>query len=311
MNKTYNFLFIALTLSTVTLANGKKTDAYFRQATFDSKLAIIGKQPLEEEAARKTNCYHFTYDDLGRLSEVEYLKANKLNTDLFFGIASIRMEYANGFEKRSYFDMLSKPMADNIGVYAIRLKYDENMNTLSLFNYNKGGELIRDHANVAEYRWLLDKDGRRLKSMRFDNRGNRIVDAEGFYEIRTKYDDKGNLIELVNYGKNGDIKMNNSMVEIIHRKYDDNSNLIEESYYGTDNQLKEAKDRVAVIKWQYDAAGNLLEESYFGIDEQPRERRLNENSSYATVRWKYDQQGNLVKTMYLNKKQAVPLTSSN
>lgn len=333
-------LIVGLTVN----AAGKKSDAYFRHLSLDSKLAYVGKYAVDEKYAKETNCYHFQYDDMGKLETIEYLKSGKLQSDISFGVAQTKIEYTDNYEKRTFYNAKGKPTADAVsGVYSVRVKYNESTHLLSLFNYDKKGFLTKDKYSVTQYAWLLDNDGKRLKSMRMDRTGTRIVDNEGFYELRAKYDEQGKLLELANYGKDGKLMGNKGKVSILHKKYDEKGNILEEAYLsdkgelvnhtvnkiavsqirydnngnmtetkymGSDEQLKEDKSGVAVTRWKYDSSGNLIEESYYGIDEQPKERKAGENLSYAAVRWKYDSQGKLVQTTYLNKKQLMATTAS-
>lgn len=345
MKRTLHFTAALLIAGLTVNAGGKKSEAYFRQVSLDSKLAYVGKYTVDEKYAKETNCYHFVYDDAGKLMTVEYLRNGKLQRDNSFGVAQVKIEQMDGYEKRTFYSEKGKPTSDAVsGVYSVRIKYKEPTHLLSLFNYDKKGMLIKDKYGVAQYAWLLDNDGKRLKSMRMDRSGTRIVDNEGFYELRAKYDEQGNLLELANYGKDGKLMGNKGKVSMLHKKYDDKGNLLEEAYLsdkgelvnhtiekiamtqvsydnngnmtetkymGSDEQLKEDQNGIAVTKWKYDSSGNLLEESYFGTDEQPKERRVGENLSYAAVKWKYDSQGNLVGTTYLKKKQAMAVMSSN
>lgn len=345
MKKIILLASVVLVASLTVSAGGKNTsDAFFRQISLDSKLGFVGKYPVDEKYSRENNCYHFSYDGTGKLMIVEYWRSGKLQKDLALGIAQIKIENTDGYEKRTYYNEKGKPSADLIsGVYSVRIKYDENTHLLSLFNYDKKGQLTKDKYNVTQYAWLLDNDGKRLKSMRMDKTGTRIIDNEGFYELRAKYDDKGNLVELANYGKNGKLMENCGKVSSLHKKYDDKGNILEEAYLsdkgelvnhtisriavtqikyddngnivetkylGSDEQMKEDKSGIALTKWKYDSTGNLVEESYYGIDEQPKERKINENLSYAVVKWKYNGQGKLVKTIYMNKNQAMAIMAS-
>lgn len=148
-------------------AGGKKTEAYFRQISLDTKLAYTGKYAVEEKYAKETNCYHFVYDDAGKLVTVEYLRSGKMQRDNNFGVAQTKIEYMDGYEKRTFYSEKGKPTADAVsGVYAVRVKYNEPTHLLSLFNYDKKGILTKDKYGVAQYAWLLDNDGKRLKSMR-------------------------------------------------------------------------------------------------------------------------------------------------
>jgi len=215
----------------------KKPANYYRKIELDGRYSIVGRYPVPDKIANKVNCYHFIYDEKGKLIKVEYLKSGKLQNDPYFGVARIIIEYSEGYEKRIFQDAKGKPKANSDGVYSIRLKLDENNNPISLFNYDKEGNLTEDKYGVAQYLWTLDKKGWRIKSIRIDKDGERITDNNGYYELRWKYDGKGNIIERSNHGKDGQLLEGKDGVAITRMKYDENGNTIEERYFGTDEAL--------------------------------------------------------------------------
>lgn len=88
-----------------------------------------------------------------------------MGTDSEFGVAQIKIEYSEGFEKRIFQDAEGKAIANNNGVYSLRLKIDNNGNPISLFNYDGEGNITADNNN---------EEGRGIKSIRINKKGNVI-----------------------------------------------------------------------------------------------------------------------------------------
>ena len=123
----------------------KKPANYYRRVRIDSKYEIVGAYPVADELAKKTNCYHFVYDEKGRVIKVEYLVHFKggwwhlLNVPfllftmkfppaLGLGVYGVKIEYADGHEKWTYLDSEGEPTNRDFlfgRVYSIRLKLNE------------------------------------------------------------------------------------------------------------------------------------------------------------------------------------------
>jgi len=289
-----SLVFIAFVFS----GCGKKRANYYRQIdTLSNNGSIIGTYPVPDKSFNKVNCWHFIYDKKGKLMQVEYFKLGKTNNNDVFGFAKIKIDYSESYEKRVYQDKESNPIPDTEnGVYSVRLKLDKNNNPISLFNYNKDGELAEDKIGVAQYLWTLDEKGRRISSIRVNKNGERIIDYDGYYELRRKYDKKGNVIETSNHGKDGQLLENYSGYAIGRWKYNEQRNCIENCFMGTDEQLKEVKyGGYAIIRYKYDNNGNETERRFFGVDEQLKELK---DLGVAIICKKYDDPGNIIEIKY-------------
>lgn len=299
----------------------KKGSKYYRHIKVNGRYAIMGTYPVAEELGGKINCYHFIFDDKGKLDTIESLHNGKIS-------ARTIIEYTKGFEKRIFQDSKGRAKPNN-GVYSIRLKLDEGDHPISLSNYNKEGDLGKDSSGIAQRLWTLDKKGGQIKVSYFDEKGNRVKEGN-IYERRFRYDDNDNLIESASYSADGqqvdsepgDIavyrwqydKKGNTVEErtygkddqlkeredcgyaIVRYKYDENGYSTEQSYYGTDEQIKERKGwGIAIIRYNYDDRGNPIEKKFYGSDNQLKECV---GLGIATIRWKYDNNGNLIEEEY-------------
>ncbi len=168
-----------LTLLFLILAGGctKEKAEYFRKIESNGWYEFVGRFPVNKEIALKTGCYHFTYNEQGKLSGWEYLRGGKPDTDPALGISSIRIEYTEGSEKRIFLGIKGNPVTNSDKVYSIVLTRNEKNYPLSEKNYNKNGKPMLDKNGVAEYVFTPDKEGRIDRSIRKDMAGNRISDV--------------------------------------------------------------------------------------------------------------------------------------
>ncbi len=301
-------LLLSSVLSLVLIINAfaaGKTE-FYRQISIDGGFNLVGRYPVSESEGKQGASYRFTYGDNG-LDKVEYLINGLMKeNDLYFGAGQIKIEYSdNGWEKRSYFNYRGKPTRDVVsGAYSVRIKRDEENNTISLFNYNKTGNLVKDKYGVAHYLCYLDDQGRRASSIRFDVSGNRVTDKEGFYELVSKYDDNGNVVEQMNYGKDGKLMEDELFFAMIKREYDEKGNIVHETFHGVDGELKlHSIAGVAMVDREFDDQGRITMERYYGIDETPRERVKYSGFSYAMIRFNYGADGELKKIVYLDRNE--------
>lgn len=298
-------LSLAMFITFSAFAATGKTE-YFRQIAVDGSFDIVGRYSISESDGKKGAAYRFSYGDKG-LEQVDFLiNGQPKENDFYFGAGIIKIEHLqDGSEKRSYYNYKGKPTRDIVsGAYSVRITRNEENNTISLFNYNKTGSLIKDKYGVAHYLCYLDDEGRRTSSIRFDVTGNRVYDKEGFYELKTIYDDNGNVVEQRNYGPNGRLVDDNVYFASVKRVYDDNGNPVKETYHGVDGELKlHSLAGVAIIKRDFDDIGRLTEERYYGIDGTYRERVKYSGFSYALIRFKYGSNGELKKIAYFDKNE--------
>ena len=113
---------------------------YFGKVQIDGYYSIVGRFPISEEKAEKTDCYHFVYDDHRRIIKAEYFEKGKILNDSKFGVAKIVFEYSKGLEKRIFLDAENQPASNKNGVFAIHLKLNHNNQRVALLNFDKQGK---------------------------------------------------------------------------------------------------------------------------------------------------------------------------
>ncbi len=279
----------AIVLTSLFLLSGcaKKPASYYRRVRIDGRYAIVGAYPVADDQAKKTNCYHFVYDEKGRVTKVEYLAHFKggwwhlLNIPFYLfqmdlppalglGVNGVTIEYGDGYEKWTYLDSEGKPTNRDFlfgRIYSIRLKLNERDQRVSLSNLDKKGNLAEDHYGVAQYVWPLDEKGRRIKAIFLDKKGERIVTRNGVGEVHYKYDDKGNMIEEQFCTPDGKPIADDKGVAMKRLQYDAHGNMIAVSGYDTRGKLIEDEKGEAVSRFKYDGNGSLVEMRWCGADE--------------------------------------------
>ena len=69
-----SFLIILLSLVFVTCSKSKPN--YYKSVYLDGRSEIIGKNPISDNLANKTDCYHLVYNNEDKIVKVEYLKTS-------------------------------------------------------------------------------------------------------------------------------------------------------------------------------------------------------------------------------------------
>ena len=283
--------FATITFST--FAQNKTNTLYFRKIIVNSKNEIQGLYPIADSIANRSLCYHFIFDEKGKLQWIKYImKYRTPLPDPCFGVAMVHILYDedNNVETRNFLDEKEHPVINLNNIYYVRIKYDSKHFSISQFNYNKHGFLSPDINGVYQYLWENDEQGRRIRSLRFDDKGQRITDNKGIYEVSYKYEGKNNLTEFSIYGTDGLLSENTQGYAIAKYKYNEQGNETELSFFGKDGILKSNINHYAIMRWTYDSNGNKTCEKYFDTNE-----RLIENSNmYASTEWKYDASGAMI-----------------
>jgi YD repeat-containing protein len=266
----------------------------------DSRYGIQGTSREAAAAVGDGNCYHFVYQD-GRLVRVDYRQAGALSPDPTSGVATIRIEHPEGFEKRIFLDAGGRPTANRDGAYAIALRHDDKGNAIEWRNLGADDrpKEAKD-SGLAIFRWRYDAQGQQLEERHFGGQDQLKADRRlGVAIVRWQYDPDGNTVEESYFGPDGRPTLDRLRgVAAVRWQYGSNGKTVEESYYGSDGQLREDKNRgVAIVRWQYDANRNTVEERYLGIDQRLKtDRRL----GVAIIRWQYDRYGREIGTLMLD-----------
>jgi YD repeat-containing protein len=295
---------MAMGLATVVLAGCATTattqsDCY-PHIFLDSRYAIQGTSREPAAAAGNGSCYHFAYKD-GRMVRVDYRRGGALSPDPTSGVATIRIERPDGFEKRVFLDAGGRPTANHDGTYAIALRYDDKGNPIEWRNLGADDRLKEaKDSGLAIFRWRYDSQGQPLEERHFGSGEQLKADRRlGVAIIRWQYDPDGNTVEESYYGADGRPTADRLRgVAAVRWQYGSNGKTVEESYLGSDGRLSEDKNRgVAIVRWQYDANRNTVEERYLGTDQRlKRDRRL----GVAIIRWQYDRYGREIGTLMLD-----------
>ena len=82
MKKNIQVLFLLIIISLLIGSCARRPANYYRKVDIGSRYEIIGRYPIKDDMATKVNCYHFIYNEKGKLVRVEYLKRGKLHNDL-------------------------------------------------------------------------------------------------------------------------------------------------------------------------------------------------------------------------------------
>jgi YD repeat-containing protein len=297
-------LLMALGLGTVVLAGCATTattqsDCY-PHIFLDSRYAIQGTSRESAATLRDGSCYHFVYQD-GRIVRVEHRRGGALSPDPTSGVATIRIEHPDGFEKRVFLDASGRPTANRDGAYAVALKYDDKGKPVEWRNLGADDRLKEaKDSGLAIFRWRYDPQGQQIEEKHFGANEQLKADRRlGVATIRWQYDPDGNTVEERYSGADGRPILDRLRgVAAVRWQYGSNGKTVEESYLGSDGRLSEDKNRgVAIVRWQYDANRNTVEERYLGTDQRLKtDRRL----GVAIIRWQYDHYGREIGTLMLD-----------
>jgi hypothetical protein len=305
---------------------------YFFTIDLDPRYQIVGAGALTEMEAAGANCYHFMYDNAGKLKEIEYRRAGVSMPDPVFGVADIHFEYLPGIERRWYRDAQDQPVKTSLdGIAGEELTLNPAGYPTDVANLDESGTRIRDANGVIHYLRTLDSLNRVVTARRIGLLGTAITDNGGFFETRTVYDDQNHPMERDNYDSSGNLLDNNDGVAVtrttttiypdstqtiesyfdasglavedkstgahqIERSIDQRGFLLSESYF--DVTGAPSLDNQAGIherRYQYDDRGNLVSESFFGIDGKPKDQKT---PDFARVAYKYDDKDRIIEKAY-------------
>jgi hypothetical protein len=300
-------LVAALGLGVVVLAGCATTattqsDCY-PHIFLDSRYAIQGTSRESGVTLRDSRCYHFVYQG-GRIVRVDHRRGGALSPDPTSGVATIRIEHPDGFEKRVFLDVNGRPTANHEGAYAVALRYDDKGNPIEWRNLGVDDRLKEArNSGLAMFRWRYDPQGQPLEERHFGANEQLKIDRRlGAAIIRWQYDSDGNTVEESYFGADGRPTLDRLRgVAAVRWQYGANGKTVEESYIGSDGRLGEDKNRgVAIVRWQYDANRNTVEERYLGTDQRLQtDRRM----GVAIIRWQYDPYGREIGTQMFDRNE--------
>jgi hypothetical protein len=241
--------------------------------------------PLRADEGSR-GCYEVRYDALGRVARLDYRRAGAPAPDPLFGVPTVVIERIGGGETRRYLSAGGTPMANGMGVYAVRLRYDRRGHPIEWASLGGDGRPIEDPGSgLALVRWSYDQQGNTVEE-RYLGRDGRLRDSKhrGVAVVQWRYDLRGNTLEERYLGPDERLKPDLLRgVAIVRWSYDADGRVVEERYLGPDERPVEDRHRgVAVVRWRHDKRGQLIEERYFGIDGEPKRDR---RRGAAVIRW--------------------------
>jgi YD repeat-containing protein len=305
--------------------------AYFFTLNLDPRYQFVGTGALTEEDAARAKCYRFTYNQDGKLRQIEYLVAGTPLPDPLLGVAQIDFEYQPGIERHWYRDGKSQIERDVDGIYGEELTLNKAGFPTEVTNLNEAGNPTRDGSGVIHYMRTLDDHNRLIAGKRIGLLGTEITDDNGFHETRTVYDAQGRPMERDNYDSSGSLLNNNDGVASVRTTYtlypdsivsiesyfdasglsaeekstgvhqcqrtiDQRGLLLDESYFDTTGAPTVTLDTgVHERRYTYDDRGNELTEQFFDTDGKPSNQR---GTEYARIIYKYDDKNRVVEKAY-------------
>ena len=302
-------LLLALGLGAVGLAGCATTGGAVAQSEcyphifLDARYAIQGTTREPVAGRPGASCYHFVYQE-GRMVRVDYRRGGALTPDPTSGVATIRIEYPAGLEKRLFLDPSGRPTANHDGASAVALKYDDRGNPVEWRNLGPDGRLKEAKGSgLAAFRWRYDAHGQPIEERHFGAQDRLKADRRlGVAIIRWRYDSEGNTTEESYFGADDRPTLDRLRgVASVRWQYGPDGKTVEESYLGSDGRLREDKNRgVAIVRWQYDANRNTIEERYLGTDQR---LKTDQRLGVAIIRWQYDRYGREIGTLMFDRNE--------
>ena len=310
----------------------------FKQEHQDAPLAFaasIGSLEIGigKDQAQKSDItvHRIEYRPDGRVAQITYLNAYRVNRANADGIFGQRFLYADGPlpARIENLTLGGTPQPDANGLLAIELVYNHlgdriARSYLGLSDQPILGSLqfasaavTRDRlGNAIQHAYfgvdrkpVLDKYGRQKLTRTFDDRGNKIeeayfgVDEEavlhsewGLHKVTLRFDERGNKIEEAYFGVDGKPVLDSEWgLHKLTRRFDERGNEIEEAYFGVDEEAVLHSERgFHKLTRRFDERGNLIEQTSFGVDGKPTPNV----NGYHKLTNVFDERGNLIEQTY-------------
>jgi|GEM_PF-311961 len=305
----------------------------FSETSFDLEK---GSHLLTPEEAKAINSYKITYDSLGRLVSVEYVR-----NDVLLGYSSLReaakiiYEYTNGKQIKHFFDKVNKQIKVDGDVYAYEYSVDENGQRTGLKFYDSIGNPVENRNKIHYYTWSKLPDGM-VKENRFNLANEETIMSEfcPFYELRFTYNDKGFVTRMANYQGDtlynctaencGDIGVSYFAFETTDEgdvtnfavkntaghlsnlywgwakrlnKVDENGYVLETAVFDQDDELVSGK-MIPITQNEYDEHGALVKSVNMDKD---RKVINHPDNGIAYTEYKYDEFGQRTETLFFDK----------
>jgi len=307
---------------------------YYRNMLFSETSWDIerGSHPITAEEAKNLNSYKFTYDSLGRLATVEFVR-----NDVMLGYSSMReaskivYTYEEGRQLKHFYDKDNNQIKVDGGVLTYEYSLDEQGFRTGLRFLDSLGNAVENRNKIHNYSWTRTSDGM-IRENRYNLAKEETIMSEfcPFYELRFTYNDKGFVTRMANYQGDtlynctaencGDIGVSYFLFETndqgdllsftVHNtaghlsnlywgwakrvsKYDENGNVTESMVYDQDDELV-GGNMIPITQYVYDEHGALVKTINMDKD---RNVINHPTSGVAFTEYKYDEQGQRVETL--------------
>jgi YD repeat-containing protein len=342
---TFIILAVALTVTGFTSCKPRQAEIqnlsrveYYRSILFSETSFDLekGAHPLTPEEARNINSYKFTYDSLGRLTAVEFVR-----NDVLLGYSSLRdaskitYEYTDGKQIKRFYDHNNRPIKVDGGVYTYEYALDANGLRTGLKFYDSLGTAVENRNKIHSYTWSKLPDGM-VKENRYNLANEETIMSEfcPFYELRFTYNDKGFVTRMANYQGDtlynctaencGDIGVsyftfdNTDAGDVLsfqvkntagnlsnlywgwakrENKVDEHGYVLETRVYDQDDELV-GGTMVPITQYVYDEHGAVIKTTSLDKDGNIMN---NPGNGVAITEYRYDEQGQRIETLYYNK----------
>lgn len=301
---------------------------YFRSYIFDERTFEL--KPIyrvNDSIVDKIDCFAVTYDNLGRISKMCFMKKGQIAEIDYIGISKIIVEYKGNFENRCYFDIKGNPTLNTLMVHKYSIQKNYKKNQLLVKCFDKNGLLAPDINGISTYLYTLDSRKWILKEQFIDTNGL-FFDNESYWHVNNKWTENSNSVtkdmtfhyksDIKQYNKNRllrivrildkrslltlkettyEIKKDSvkTHITIFSAKYDINGNCIEIKKSFLVGKLLNGE---SVKSFKYDKFGNIMEiDSKFS--DFTHSVNIVTNSGYTSSKTEYDFAGNILKySMY-------------
>ncbi len=320
----------------------KQTDLsrveYFRNILFSETSWDFerGSHPVTAEQAKDINSYKFTYDSLGRLESVEFVRNDVLlGYSQLRGASKIVYTYNEGKQLKHFFNKDNQQIKVDGGVYTYEYSLDDKGFRTGLRFLDSLGNAMENRNKIHNYVWTRTDDGM-VRENRFTLAGEETIMSEfcPFYELRFTYNEKGYVTRMANYQGDslynctaencGDIGVsyfefrNNEHGDVlsfsVHNTtgrlsnlywgwakrvstYDENGSVTETMVYDQDDELV-GGNMIPITRYEYDEHGALVKTINMDKD---RNVINHPSNGVAYTEYKYDEQGQRIETLEFNK----------
>jgi hypothetical protein len=316
----------------------------FSETSFDMER---GSYPLTSEEAKDINSYKLTYDSVGRLISVEFVR-----NDILLGYSSLRgaaktvYTYTDdGKQLKHFYDQDNRQIKVDGEVYTYEYSLDETGTRTGLKFLDSLGNMIENSGKIAYYTWKKLPDGM-VKENRYNLANEETIMSEfcPFYELRFTYDENGFVTRMANYQGDslynctaencGDIGVsyfafvNNPQGDVLSftvsnttgrlsnlywgwakrlSKVDENGYLIETEVLDQDDEYV-GGNQIPITQNEYDSHGALVR-----VTNLDKNRKVMNNpaTGIAYTEYKYDEQGQRTETLFLSKDKVAVVPSNS